>query len=167
MSICGGEPTLQPDLPAFAQQIKSRGLAVKLDTNGRDAHLVKTLVHSGLLDYVAVDMKAPFSKQSYEKLTGIPMISQFKTSFDTLLSFLLSGEVDYEYRSTLIKGYHTADDIEAMATYLFGIKNYYLQNYMKTTTLDPHFAGEPFTPEELEQFKNIADLFVETCSIRA
>jgi hypothetical protein len=66
----------------------------------------------------------------------------------------------------LIKGYHTADDIEEMASFLFGVQHYYLQNYMKTTTLDPHFAGEPFAAEELEKFKGIAELFVEECRIR-
>jgi pyruvate formate lyase activating enzyme len=88
VSICGGEPTLQPDLYDFAKQIKQRGFSVKLDTNGRDAKLVQKMVNDGVLDYVAVDMKAPFSK--YEKLTGISIPSQFRVSFNTLLAFLRS-----------------------------------------------------------------------------
>ncbi|MDR2541661.1 MAG: anaerobic ribonucleoside-triphosphate reductase activating protein [Candidatus Peribacteria bacterium] len=164
VSICGGEPTLQPDLYDFAKKIKERGFSVKLDTNGRDVQLVEKMVKDRILDYVAVDMKAPFSK--YEKLTGVNIPSQFRVSFNTLLAFLRTGTVDYEYRTTLIKGYHTADDIEEIASYLFGIKHYYLQNYMKTTTLDPHFAGEAFSPEDLEQFQGIAELFVEECKVR-
>jgi pyruvate formate lyase activating enzyme len=86
VSICGGEPTLQPDLYEFATQIKKRGLSVKLDTNGRNATLVKEMVKAGVLDYVAIDMKAPFAK--YEKLTGMSISSQFRVNFNTLLAFL-------------------------------------------------------------------------------
>lgn len=88
VSICGGEPTLQPDLYDFARHIKEQGFSVKLDTNGRDAKLVQQMVNDGILDYVAIDMKAPFSK--YEKLTGIPIPSQFRVNFNTLLAFLRS-----------------------------------------------------------------------------
>jgi pyruvate formate lyase activating enzyme len=164
VSICGGEPTLHPDLYQFAQQIKQRGFKVKLDTNGRDASLVKKMVNDGILDYVAVDMKAPFEK--YNQFSGIPMTSAFKESFQELLTFLLHNGVDYEYRSTLIKGYHTIDDIEKMAQQLYGIQQYYLQNYLKQTPLDPHFNGESFSPDELQSFQEIASLFVEDCKIR-
>jgi pyruvate formate lyase activating enzyme len=101
VSICGGEPTLHPDLYAFAQQIKQKGFKVKLDTNGRDASLVQKMVNNGIVDYVAVDMKAPFEK--YDQLSGISTTSAFKTNFNELLSFLQTNGVDYEYRSTLIK----------------------------------------------------------------
>ncbi|MDR0651323.1 MAG: anaerobic ribonucleoside-triphosphate reductase activating protein [Candidatus Peribacteria bacterium] len=164
VSICGGEPTLQSDLYQFAQHIKQRGFKVKLDTNGREASLIKKMVNDGILDYVAVDMKAPFEK--YDQCSGIPTTSIFKENFNELLAFLLTNQVDYEYRSTLIKGYHTADDIENMAKQLYGIKQYYLQNYLKQTPLDPHFKGESFFPEELQSFQEIASLFVEDCKIR-
>ncbi|MDR2415955.1 MAG: anaerobic ribonucleoside-triphosphate reductase activating protein [Candidatus Peribacteria bacterium] len=164
VSICGGEPTLHSDLYQFAQHIKQQGFKVKLDTNGRDAFLVEKMVNDGILDYVAVDMKAPFEK--YSQFSGIPVTSSFKENFRTLLDFLLTNGVAYEYRSTLIKGYHTADDVEKMAQQLYGIKQYYLQNYLKQTPLDPYFKGESFLSEELQSFQEIASLFVEDCKIR-
>ena len=164
VSICGGEPTLQPDLYDFAQKVKAMGFLVKLDTNGRDFKIVKRMVDDGILDYVAVDLKHTIF--NYQAATGVKNQSSFFYNYDQLLQFLLKGSVDYEYRSTIIKGMHTAEDIETMAHTIRGAKVLYLQNYKEGNTLDPNFWGEPFGEEELEEFKAIVEQYVEKCVIR-
>ena len=151
VSICGWEPTIQPDLYDFAKKIKKLWFCVKLDTNGRDAKLVKKMVEDWILDYVAVDLKWPLS--NYEKWSWVSEFWDFLENYKELLDFLRSGVVDYEYRSTLIKWFHEKEDLEEMWMYLQWIKAWYLQNYLPEETLDPNFVGEPFTAVELQELK--------------
>ncbi|MFA7717109.1 MAG: anaerobic ribonucleoside-triphosphate reductase activating protein [Candidatus Absconditabacterales bacterium] len=164
VSICGGEPTLYPDLYDFAKRIKEMGFLVKLDTNGRDYLMVKRMIQDGILDYVAVDLKHALHK--YSEAVGIVQPDDFFYSYQKLLQILLEGNIDYEYRTTIIKGMHTLEDLELMAQYIRGAKHYYLQNYVGGNTLDPNFGGQPFDDEELEKMKNIASKYVQHCEIR-
>ncbi|MDD3262378.1 MAG: anaerobic ribonucleoside-triphosphate reductase activating protein [Candidatus Absconditabacteria bacterium] len=165
VSICGGEPTLQPDLYEIAKKIKNMGFKVKLDTNGRDYKIVKRMIQDGILDYVAIDLKHAF--YNYDIAVGIHQPPEFYLSYQKLLQILLEGNIDYEYRTTVIKGMHTVDDIESMTHFIRGAKNYYLQNYIGGNTLDPNFGGTPFSEEELEEFKIIAEKYVQHVGIRS
>ena len=138
VSICGGEPTLRPDLYDFAKRIKDMGFLVKLDTNGRDRQLVKRMIQDKILDYVAVDLK--HSLHSYTDAIGLEQPPEFYHSYQKLLEILLTSKIDFEYRTTVAKGLHTADDIENMAFYIRGAKHYYLQNYIGGNTLNPEFG---------------------------
>ncbi len=164
VSICGWEPTLQPDLYDFAKKVKEMWFKVKLDTNGRDYKIVKRMIQDGILDYVAVDLKHAI--YSYDDAVGLPQTSEFFFSYQKLLQLLLESNIDHEYRTTVIKGMHTADDIESMAHFIRGAKHYYLQNYIGGNTLDPNFWGQPFNEEELEEFKIIAEKYVQNVGIR-
>ena len=164
VSICGGEPTLWPDLYDFAKRIKDMGFAVKLDTNGRDYQMVKRMIQDGILDYVAVDLK--HSMHMYDQAAGLAQPAEFYNSFQKLLQILIESEIEYEYRTTVVKGLHTADDIENMAYYIRWAKNYYLQNYVGGNTLDPNFGWEPFSDEELMEFQKIAQKYVKNVWIR-
>lgn len=110
---------------------------MKLDTNGRDYKIVKRMVEDNILDYVAVDLKHTI--YNYHLATGTKQSNGFFYSYDQLLQFLLKGNVEYEYRVTLIKGMHHAEDIETMAHMIRGAKHLYLQNYKEGNTLDPNF----------------------------
>ncbi len=101
VSICGGEPTLRPDLYDFAKRIKDMGFLVKLDTNGRDRQLVKRMIQDKILDYVAVDLK--HSLHCYEDAIGLEQPAEFYQSFQKLLQVLLESKIDYEYRTTVAK----------------------------------------------------------------
>jgi len=92
---------LQSGLYDFAKKVKEMGFAVKLDTNGRDRQIVRRMVDDGILDYVAVDLK--HALPSYYKAVGIEQTKEFYHSYEKLLQFLLEGNVDYEYRSTVAK----------------------------------------------------------------
>ncbi|MGB4661058.1 MAG: anaerobic ribonucleoside-triphosphate reductase activating protein, partial [Mobilitalea sp.] len=123
--ITGGEPTLYSDLPDLIRQIKSLGLAVKIDTNGTNPRMIKSLVDQHLIDYVAMDIKN--SKENYELTSGIARIDLAVISES--VSYLLADTVDYEFRTTVVKEYHTAKDILSIGNWIKGAKAYYLQSY--------------------------------------
>ena len=121
--ISGGEPTLSDGLEEFLGKIKELGYAVKLDTNGSRPKIVKHLAEAGLIDKIAMDIKA--CPDNYGNLAGIEkpdMDSIFETA-----DFLLHGNLDYEFRTTVVRELHTQKDFEEIAGWLAGAKEYYLQ----------------------------------------
>ena len=107
--ITGGEPTLHPDLEEFVKKIKELGFLVKLDTNGYNPDVIYRLVKKNLLDYVAMDIKAP--KEKYEFFSGIKLdLERIQASVD----FLKKNYIDYEFRTTLAPGLTKKDILEKM-----------------------------------------------------
>jgi len=159
--ICGGEPTLQPDLRAFCEKIKKQGLLVKLDTNGTNPTLLRSLIDEGLVDYVAMDIKTDYT-QRYALL----QISKLYGNYCESIRLLLERKVDYEFRTTMIKNYHTPERFQHMLQRIAGAKNYYLQAYRPQKTLDPRFDGKQFTRDELEEYRQIAATYVGRCEVR-
>lgn len=129
--ITGGEPTLRRDLPEFIREIKNLGYTVKLDTNGTNPALLKSLILDGLVDYVAMDIKNCFEK--YPQTVGVDNfdITPIKESID----FLLSGAVDFEFRTTVVKQLHTVEDIERIAKEISPAKKYFIQNFVDSGNL--------------------------------
>jgi pyruvate formate lyase activating enzyme len=164
VSICGWEPTLQVDLYDFIKRIKGMWFLVKLDTNWRDYDLVKKLIDEKLVDYIAIDFKN--SPNKYEQTIWINLDKSFTDNFNKILNLILTAGIDYEYRTTLIKWYHTKIDVEAISKYLSWVKNYYLQNYISWKSLDPNFQWSSFSEKELHEFQQIALMYVENCQIR-
>ena len=114
--VTGGEPTLQPELAPFLRRVKELGYAVKLDTNGTRPEVLRALVGEGLVDYVAMDVKN--SPARYALTAGIPAaeLSGVFTSMD----FLLSGTVDYEFRTTVVRELHEEQDFHQIGRWLRG-----------------------------------------------
>ena len=148
--ITGGEPTLQPDLERFIRKIKDLGLLVKLDTNGYCPDVVKNLVKEGLVDYIAMDIKSGFSGYGVASgFAGLDM-SIIKESVD----FIMSSGVQYEFRTTVVKGIHQKCDFEEIAELIKGCNAYFLQNYRDNeNVITSGFKG--FSKEELEEFAEI------------
>ena len=123
--VSGGEPTLQPDLKSFLKKIKDMDYLVKLDTNGTDPETLIDIVKSGLVDYVAMDYKAPMKK--YEMV-----VEKTKKLAEIVRSreFLLNGNIDYEFRTTF-SGDLTLEDLEDLVKELKGAKNFSLQKCKK------------------------------------
>ena len=160
--ITGGEPTLQADLYEFIAAIKKEGFFVKLDTNGTRPHILTNLVDERLVDYVAMDIKAPF--EQYAKVVDQRVeISSIESSID----ILLNSNVDYEFRTTVCKELHTKADIINIATSIKGSKRFYLQNFRDgDTVLAGKKAFSPYDLYELELIRDeIKDLF-DICEIR-
>ena len=140
--ITGGEPTLQPDLPDFLRRVRALGYAVKLDTNGYRPDALAALLEAGLLDYVAMDIKAPPEK--YAPLAGLPNLDVAR--IEQSLTRLSSDGVPYELRTTIVPGLLDVADIEAIARWLVPTADrrpptaWYLQQFRGLNTLDPALA---------------------------
>ena len=122
--ISGGEPTLHRDLPDFIAKIKELGYLVKLDTNGTNLDMLKFLVENKLIDYVAMDIKN--SLDNYSKTIGIDN----KTNIKDTINYLMNCGIDYEFRTTIIKNYHTENDIQKIAQTISGANKYFLQKFV-------------------------------------
>ncbi len=123
--ITGGEPTLDPALPDLIRKIKELGFQVKLDTNGTNPKMLTSLISEDIIDYIAIDIKN--SKEKYPLTTGIAGIS-LEPILESV-TLVKASSVDYEFRTTIIKEYHTAEDMMSIGHWLSGAKAYYLQSY--------------------------------------
>lgn len=123
--ITGGEPLMQNGIDGFIEKVKEIGYSVKLDTNGSFPDKLKDLVDRGLVDKVAMDIKN--SKEKYPITVGIEDydISPVERSVD----ILMNGNVDYEFRTTVVKNLHTLDDMVAIGEWITGARAYYIQNF--------------------------------------
>lgn len=125
--ITGGEPTLYKELPKFISKIKELGYMVKLDTNGSNPDMIEELISKKMLDYVAMDIKAPIL--GYDKVCGTNVeIEKIEKSVE----LLKVGEVPYEFRTTIVKELHSKEDILEIGEWLHGAEKYYLQSYQET-----------------------------------
>lgn len=112
--ITGGEPTLQADLPDLLRQIKALGYAIKLDTNGNRPDVVKALAAEKLIDYVAMDIKN--CPDRYGQTAGVPGMQLDR--IEETMRFLLTGNLDYEFRTTVVEELHDDDSITQIGLWL-------------------------------------------------
>jgi len=103
--VTGGEPTLHSDLPRLCSKIKEMGFLVKLDTNGTNPVMVKELMEKGLVDYVAVDIKAPLTVEKYCRAIGVKA-DKFLGKVKETVRTLLGSKMDYEFRTTVVPTLH-------------------------------------------------------------
>ena len=153
VAISGGEPTIHPELPEFIKKIKKMGYLVELETNGTNFKMLKKLVDEKLIDYVATDIKHKFEFEKWYEITGGVLTEELFENIKKSINFLLEGKVDYEFRTTLIKEFHTKEDIIEICKKIKKAKVYYLQNYEKTES--GTISGKDFTPFSEEEIKEI------------
>ena len=158
VTISGGEPTVQPDLKDFIKKIKKIGFDIKLDTNGINYDILKELVSEKLVDYVAMDIKNGIDK--YGKTSGVPNIKL--DNIQKSIEYLKQGNVDYEFRTTIINEHHDLHDIYQIIK-LVGDSKYYLQNFKRSeSVIDQSLTG--FSDEKLnlwnEIFKEYKNVFI-------
>ena len=151
--ITGGEPTIWPGLPELCSAFKEEGLLVKVDTNGTNPGMLEELISSGLVDYVAMDVKAPLTEEKYSLACGVDA-GPFLPKIARSLEVLLSSDLDYELRTTVVPTIHEPGDIEAICRSIRGCRRYVVQAFRPLgPTIDPRFANmRPFSREELEAF---------------
>lgn len=162
VAVTGGEPLLHRDMPEFLSRIKELGYKIKLDTNGSNPALLREIVEAGLVDRVAMDIKnAP---ESYAETIGfehfdIAPVEQSK-------SFLLEGSVDYEFRTTVVRGIHTKESLIGAAKWISGAKEYYLQQFKDSGSL---VMGEGLSAYDEKQMHELAEAvreYVPTVEVR-
>lgn len=148
VAITGGEPLIGDDIFRFIEQIRSLGYAVKLDTNGFYPKRLEKLLAAGLVDYVAMDIKA--APKNYPLVTGISDINTAPVTQS--INMLMGSGTEYEFRTTFVKGLHTADDALDIGRMIKGAKHYYLQCYKDSgMVINPKGLGS-FTYDEMAGF---------------
>jgi len=163
VTITGGEPTLYSDLPELIKKIKDLGFLVKLDTNGTNPTMLKKLLTEKLVDYVAMDIKAPFSR--YEEVVGRKVDV---AAINKSIGLIKSSGIDYEFRSTILPRLFDEKDIKKMAGLIRGAKRYFLQNFTNQgKVLAEDFRTEKgFKSEELKRLAAAGREFVKECRTR-
>jgi pyruvate formate lyase activating enzyme len=156
--ITGGEPTMHKDLPLFIKSLKERGFSVKLDTNGFLPHVLEAcLTH---VDYVAFDVKTSLEKYS---LLG----ARDTTDFLRTIEILKNGNVDYEFRATVVPGFIDAEIIPKIGELVEGGKRFAFQQFVPGDTLDKDFNGiKPYPPEVIAGFAETMKRYVAETMLR-
>ena len=160
--ITGGEPTLNRDLPEFIEKVRALGLLVKLDSNGTAPDMIADLIDRGLVDYIAMDIKS--SPEGYSKAVGLKEMSM--DNIFRSVDLIMQSGIDYEFRTTVVDGIHTADDFKKTGIWIKGAKAYYLQQYKDSGDLiAPRGLASP-SKETLEKYREILLPYVPNTSIR-
>ena len=159
--VSGGEPLLQPDIEQFIRKIKEMGFAVKLDTNGSFPDRLIHLVESGLVDYVAMDIKN--SPETYALTCGVDALDM--ASIEKSVSYLKEGHVPYEFRTTVVKHYHFKENFELIGQWLRCTEKYFLQNFVDSGDL----IGKRVTgcsEEEMKEYLQVVQKYIPGAKLR-
>lgn len=156
--ITGGEPTIQPDLVDFIKKIKKLGYLVKLDSNGSRPDVLRQIINSKIIDFIAMDIKD--SPKKYKKTSGE------RADFERIkisVEMIMNSKIPYEFRTTVVPGIHSEKDFNEIASWIKGAKSYYLQVYQENKILDPELRektkGKSINLELIK--KNIERNFVK------
>ena len=163
VTVTGGEPTVQRDLFEFIGKIKSRGFLVKLDTQGTNPRAVERLLSAGLVDYVAMDIKAPLDRYREVANCFVDEAAVRKT-----IGIIMSSAPDYEFRTTIVKGQLGMDDMRRIGELIKGAKCHYSQKFVPNGNLnDPLFASRTgLTDAEMEETRRLMSGYVTNAFTR-
>ncbi len=160
--ISGGEPTLQEDLAEFIIKCRKLGFLIKLDTNGTNPEVLEKLLAENLLDYIAMDIKAPFEK--YPNITRRFLdIEKIKKSIEIIMT---SG-IDYEFRTTVVRSQLSPDDLTVISENIKGAKKYYLQKFNSKEILDEKLKNEKtYSDTEFYEIARMLEKNIEKVGVR-
>ena len=162
VAITGGEPLLHADMADFLREVKALGFRVKLDTNGTFPDRLISLVEEGLVDRVAMDIKN--DPALYAKTVGLETMDMATVTKSR--DFLLSGAVEYEFRTTVVRGLHTRESLLAAAHWIEGASAYFLQQFKDSGELiSPEGLGA-FSDEEMHALLDAVRTVVPTAELR-
>lgn len=158
--ISGGEPTLMPDLKEKIIAIRELGYAIKLDSNGCNPNVLKDLVDANLLDYIAMDIKN--CKTKYHFTAGVHVDME---AIEESVRFIQACGVRYEFRTTMMKEFHNAEDFARIGEWIQGAERYFLQRYIDSEyCIQHHFHEVPL--EEAKRYCDILRPFVPNVALR-
>lgn len=161
MVLSGGEPLLQPGVTDFLQKVRDLGYAIKVDTNGCYPGVLAEVLRLGLADYVAMDIKN--SREKYVLTCGL--VEMDLAPIDESIRLLQTSGVDYEFRTTLVRELHTAEDLAAIGRWLSGAPRYFLQQFVDSGNLiAPGYTG--FEAEEMAAMAEIVRPWVTSVALR-
>lgn len=161
VAVTGGEPLLQKDIERFLYEIKEKGFAVKLDTNGSFPDKLDGILQLGLADYVAMDIKN--CPEKYAETVGVENFDI--APINESIEILKNSGVDYEFRTTVTKNFHTLDDIRKTAEWIKGAPRYFLQNFEDSGNLiDGNCRG--VSRDEMREMLKIAREIIPSTELR-
>ena len=162
VTITGGEPTLHDDLLEFLTEIKKLGFLIKLDSNGTNPQYLEKILDAGVVDYLAMDIKAP--EEKYALVVGATVdFRKIKKS----IALIMQKAKDYEFRTTTVVSQLSFDDFEKIGKMIKGAKRYYLQKFIPSKTLDKSFMNEKtYSDAEFEELKKTMLKYVDFCEVR-
>lgn len=164
--VTGGEPCMHRQAPELIGALRDTGMRVKVDTNGSYPEMLEKLIRDELVDYVAMDIKAPLDFDSYARSAGIAdrrTLDRVRDSVD----LLMASDVDYEFRTTVVPALHRSSDLERIAEQVKGARRFVIQNYIARDTIDPDFLEEsPYDAERLQEFKQMMAPSFDECVVR-
>jgi pyruvate formate lyase activating enzyme len=166
--ITGGEPTLHAETPEFLAQVKALGLSTGLETNGTNPAMIAGLLDQDLVDYIAMDVKAPLEWEAYSRAAGLaPGKESMLGDVKRTLELLKTARVELELRCTVVPGFHTPEDILLLAGQLSGYPSFVLQQFAPENALDPRLRDQvPFSDEVLTQLHGKIDRLFPRCEVR-
>jgi len=161
--ITGGEPTIYPDLVDFVKKIKDMGYMVKLDTNGANPSILYKLMQQNMIDYIAMDIKAPLEKYEHAANSEVD-----KEKIQLSIDLIRDSGIDYEFRTTVVPDFFSEDDAHAIGKWLKHSKRYVLQQFRSNLgTLDPAFKERRVYPkDDLYFFQKIMKQYIHDVEIR-
>ena len=162
VAITGGEPLLHKNLPSFLEKVRALGFMIKLDTNGTFPERLKDVVSAGLVDRVAMDIKN--SPELYAKTVGLDTLDL--GAIERSKDFLLGGTVDYEFRTTVVRGLDTRESIVGTAKWIAGAKEYYLQQFKDSGHIIAIDGLSAYDEKEMHSLADAAAQYVPSVQVR-
>lgn len=159
LCIGGGEPTLHNSLLQFAYKVKSLGFKVKLDTNGTRPRLLKKMMEEGVIDYIAMEVKAPLNR--YAEVVGYKVNLKY---IQESIRLIRKGGIDHEFRTIVVPGSIESQELEEIARLLIGSKRFVIQQHRPRAR--EYFKIRPYTKNELQGFKELILPYFADCRIR-
>ena len=154
--VTGGEPLLQARIGPALARFQDEGLAVKLDTNGCFPERLKELLDAGLVDHVAMDVKASLTEQEYSKAAGV-RTAKWLPKLRRSIEIIKRLRIDYEFRTICVPGLHSPEGIGRIAQEIAPCRRYVLRAFRPVNTLDPEYEKvPPPTEEEMRAFLDAA-----------
>ncbi|HOE74858.1 MAG TPA: anaerobic ribonucleoside-triphosphate reductase activating protein [bacterium] len=163
VTITGGEPTIHPDLIRMIKRIKEMGFLLKLDTNGSNPDVLETIIQKKLVDYIAMDIKAPLEK--YKEIMGWPISPEVLTRS---INLIINSGIHHEFRTTIAKSLTTKEDLCKIAKTIKGAESYYLQRFVPSQKIyDKSLLPDTsYSSNELVLLAEKMLKFVEKCGVR-
>ncbi|HID20305.1 MAG TPA: anaerobic ribonucleoside-triphosphate reductase activating protein [Methanophagales archaeon] len=162
VEITGGEPTLQPDLIEFIRKIKALNYLVKLDTNGSNPEIIRALIELKIVDYLAMDVKAPLAR--YPEITNSNIDP---AKINQSIELIKHSGLDYEFRTTVVKSQLGKTDILEIGKQIRDSKRYVLQKFVPVKVLDQNYLDDViYTETDLECLRNAVKSYVAECVVR-
>jgi pyruvate formate lyase activating enzyme len=162
ITITGGEPTLQVDLIDFIKRVKEMNYLVKLDTNGSHPDVLETIITNNLIDYIAMDVKAPWDK--YQKITRSTIKPEI---IKKSIELITKSNIPYEFRTTVVKSQLSTDDLLTIGKNLNKSRFYVLQKFVPSKTRDPKYLKKKtYSDDEFEKIRKNVEKHIEKVVVR-